>query len=79
MITTARDEEEQRIEGRRRRRQAVQRARARGLQQVCGYDALPTTRTVDTHVLNLRKKIEATPDRPQHLSTVHRVGYRLVL
>jgi DNA-binding response OmpR family regulator len=81
MIMTARDEDEQRIEDRRRRRrrQAVQRARVRSLQQVWGYDALPTTRTVDTHVLNLRKKIEATPDRPQHLSTVHRVGYRLVL
>lgn len=36
-------------------------------------------RIEDTHVLNLRKKIEATPDRPQHLLTVHRVGYRLVL
>jgi DNA-binding response OmpR family regulator len=36
-------------------------------------------RTVDTHVLNLRKKIEATPDRAQHLLTAQRVGYRLVL
>ncbi len=49
------------------------------LQEVWGYDACPTTRTVDTHVLNLRKKIEPVPDQPEHLLTVHRVGYRLVL
>ena len=36
----------------------------------------PTTRTVDQHVLKLRKKIEPDPKRPQHLLTVHRVGYR---
>jgi two-component system alkaline phosphatase synthesis response regulator PhoP len=53
--------------------------RSRLLHEVWGYDTFPTTRTVDTHVLNLRKKIEATPDRPAHLLTVHRVGYRLVL
>jgi two-component system alkaline phosphatase synthesis response regulator PhoP len=53
--------------------------RARLLHEVWGYDTFPTTRTVDTHVLNLRKKIEAAPDRPAHLLTVHRVGYRLVL
>ena len=36
----------------------------------------PTTRTVDQHVMKLRKKIEARPDDPQHLATVHGVGYR---
>ena len=36
------------------------------------------TRTVDTHVARLRQKIENTPAEPQHLLTVHRVGYRFV-
>ncbi|MFT7077178.1 MAG: DNA-binding response OmpR family regulator, partial [Planctomycetota bacterium] len=33
----------------------------------------PTLRTVDNHVLRLRKKIEAVPEDPRHLLTVHRV------
>jgi DNA-binding response OmpR family regulator len=37
------------------------------------------TRTIDTHVLNLRTKLEVDPQRPRHLLTVHGVGYRLVL
>ena len=36
------------------------------------------TRTIDTHVLNLRQKLEADPARPRVLLTVHGVGYRLV-
>ncbi|HGY91089.1 MAG TPA: response regulator transcription factor [Planctomycetes bacterium] len=36
-----------------------------------------THRTVDTHMLNLRKKIEKDPSRPEHLQTVHGAGYRL--
>ncbi|MFK7741000.1 MAG: response regulator transcription factor [Planctomycetota bacterium] len=36
----------------------------------------PTARTVDQHVMMLRKKIEARADQPQHLKTVHGVGYR---
>ena len=47
------------------------------LRAVWGYDATPTTRTVDTHVFQLRQKIEADPARPQFLLTVHGVGYRL--
>jgi DNA-binding response OmpR family regulator len=38
----------------------------------------PTLRTVDNHVLRLRKKIEAVPEDPRHLLTVHRVGYRFL-
>ncbi|WP_367538381.1 response regulator transcription factor [Streptomyces globisporus] len=34
-------------------------------------------RTVDVHILNLRKKIEISPRRPQHLVTVHGIGYKL--
>jgi two-component system alkaline phosphatase synthesis response regulator PhoP len=34
-------------------------------------------RTIDTHVLNLRQKLEKDPRQPRHLLTVHGVGYRL--
>ena len=36
-----------------------------------------STRTLDTHVARLRKKIEPAPKKPRHLLTVHGVGYRL--
>ena len=36
-----------------------------------------TSRTIDTHVFNLRKKLECDPKAPQHLKTVHGIGYRL--
>ena len=48
------------------------------LNQVWGYDATPTTRTVDNHVASLRAKLEDTPSDPQHLFTVHGVGYKWV-
>jgi two-component system alkaline phosphatase synthesis response regulator PhoP len=48
------------------------------LDSVWGYDAIPFTRTVDTHVAKLRKKIEDTPADPRHLITVHRLGYKFV-
>lgn len=48
------------------------------LNEVWGYDRFPTTRTVDTHVLNLRKKLEPDPSSPRHLVTVHGVGYKFV-
>ncbi|MFO1077611.1 MAG: response regulator transcription factor [Planctomycetota bacterium] len=47
------------------------------LRAVWGYDATPTTRTVDTHVFQLRKKIERDPAAPEWLLTVHGKGYRL--
>jgi DNA-binding response OmpR family regulator len=48
------------------------------LDEVWGYDAMPTTRTVDTHVASLRAKIEPHPDTPSHLMTVRGVGYKWV-
>jgi len=50
--------------------------RLRLLSDVWGPDDEPSTRTVDNHVLKLRKKIEPDPERPRHLLTVHGVGYR---
>lgn len=46
------------------------------LRTVWGYVHLPTTRTVDNHIARLRKKIEASPDHPVHVVTVHGIGYR---
>jgi two-component system alkaline phosphatase synthesis response regulator PhoP len=48
------------------------------LDAVWGYDTIPFTRTVDTHIAKLRKKIETDPSDPQHLITVHRLGYKFV-
>ena len=48
------------------------------LDAVWGYEATPTTRTVDNHVAALRAKLERDPSAPQHLLTVHGVGYRWV-
>ena len=54
-------------------------SRARFLDEVWGGDRFVGTRTIDTHVLNLRQKLEADPAAPRHVLTVHGVGYRLVL
>ena len=48
------------------------------LDAVWGYNAIPITRTVDTHVAKLRKKIEDEPSSPRYLVTVHRVGYKFL-
>jgi two-component system alkaline phosphatase synthesis response regulator PhoP len=50
--------------------------RERLLDEVWGFERFPTTRTVDTHVLRLRKKLEADPDHPAWIQTVHAQGYR---
>ena len=46
------------------------------LNSVWGYESYPNTRTVDTHVVRLRQKLEAEPATPRHFLTVHGVGYR---
>ena len=53
--------------------------RRRFLEEVWKSAEFVGDRTIDTHVLNLRKKLERDPRRPQHLLTVHGAGYRLVL
>ena len=51
--------------------------RERFLDVVWGYAAFPTTRTVDSHVASLRRKIESDPESPRWIKTVHGVGYKL--
>lgn len=46
------------------------------LDAVWGYDAMPTTRTVDVHIAWLRQKLEANPKHPQYIQTVHGLGYK---
>jgi len=46
------------------------------LNEVWGYEKFPTTRTVDTFIHNLRKKIEKDPAMPRHLLTIPRAGYK---
>ena len=48
------------------------------LNEVWGYESFPSTRTVDNHVALLRSKLERNPAQPQHLKTVHGVGYKFV-
>jgi DNA-binding response OmpR family regulator len=47
------------------------------LREVWGHQAVVVSRTVDTHILELRKKLERDPARPRHILTVRKTGYRL--
>ncbi|MEV4706351.1 response regulator transcription factor [Actinoplanes sp. NPDC049316] len=51
--------------------------RSQLLTRTRGLDRNSTERTIDVHVMNLRRKIEADPRRPQLLVTVYGVGYKL--
>ena len=46
------------------------------LNEVWGYNAMPSTRTVDVHVAWLRQKIEPNPRHPQFILTIHGMGYK---
>lgn len=46
------------------------------LQEVWGHRAAVVSRTVDTHVSELRRKLEDEPSHPRHIVTVHKAGYR---
>ncbi|NLE33979.1 MAG: winged helix-turn-helix domain-containing protein [Bacteroidales bacterium] len=39
---------------------------------------MPTTRTVDNFILDLRKKLEENPSRPDHILSIRDVGYKFV-
>jgi DNA-binding response OmpR family regulator len=47
------------------------------LTDVWGYGALPSTRTVDVHMVWLRQKLEANPKYPEHILTIRGLGYKL--
>jgi DNA-binding response OmpR family regulator len=49
------------------------------LEKVWGYDAEPTTRTVDNFIARLRQKVEKSAKRPEIILTVHGIGYKLVV
>ena len=46
------------------------------LDEVWGRDSSPTDRVVDNHIMNLRRKIEATPDSPRYVIALRGMGYR---
>lgn len=46
------------------------------LDKVWGYDNFPTTRTVDNHIVQLRKQIEDVPSEPKLITSVRGVGYK---
>jgi DNA-binding response OmpR family regulator len=48
------------------------------LNEVWGYENYPCTRTVDNHILKLRKKLELEPGNPKHFHTVHSSGYKFL-
>lgn len=48
------------------------------LKEVWRYENYPRTRTVDNHILKLRKKLETEPANPRHFRTVHSSGYKFL-
>jgi two-component system alkaline phosphatase synthesis response regulator PhoP len=46
------------------------------LNEVWGYNSMPSTRTVDVHVAWLRQKLEDNPRHPQYILTIHGLGYK---
>ncbi|MBC8099011.1 MAG: winged helix-turn-helix domain-containing protein, partial [Armatimonadetes bacterium] len=52
-------------------------SRAELTQRRLGYDAESLERTLDSHVRNLRKKLEPDPANPIYVQTVYGIGYRL--
>jgi DNA-binding response OmpR family regulator len=48
------------------------------LDEVWGYDQYPSSRTVDNHVAGLRAKLERDASQPEHIKTVHGVGYKFI-
>ncbi len=59
------------------RRRGSVASRSELLREVWGHSGDLFTRTVDTHVAELRRKIEAEPAHPRHILTVRKIGYRL--
>jgi two-component system, OmpR family, alkaline phosphatase synthesis response regulator PhoP len=47
------------------------------LREVWGYSSAVVSRTVDTHIAELRRKLEEDPSSPRHIVTVRKTGYRI--
>lgn len=47
------------------------------LQKIWGVEAGPSNRTVDNFIVKLRKKVEDSPDKPEHILTAYGFGYKL--
>lgn len=60
------------------RNREVVLSRDRLLNEVWGYDSYPTTRTVDMHILKLRRKLEKDPANPKYILSVYGGGYKFV-
>ena len=58
------------------RRKGAVAGRVELLTEVWGYGSFVMSRTVDTHIAELRRKLEADPANPRHIVTVWKVGYR---
>ncbi|RLC68358.1 MAG: DNA-binding response regulator, partial [Chloroflexi bacterium] len=48
------------------------------IEKALGYDFAGFDRTIDVHILNLRRKIEQAPNRPRYIKTVYGAGYKFV-
>ena len=48
------------------------------LDEIWGLGGFPATRTVDNHIVSLRRKIENDAKHPRHIVTVHSIGYKFV-
>ena len=49
------------------------------LSRIWGLEGSPTNRTVDNFIVKLRRKIERSPEKPQHILTVYGFGYKLAM
>ena len=58
-------------------RQGAVASRLQLLKEVWGHSSAVLTRTVDTHIGELRRKLEQDPSTPRHILTVRKAGYRL--
>jgi DNA-binding response OmpR family regulator len=53
-------------------------SRASLIEEALGYDFEGFDRTIDVHILNLRRKLEPDPSHPRYIMTVYGVGYKFV-
>jgi len=53
-------------------------SRASLIQEALGYDFEGFDRTIDVHILNLRRKLESDPSHPDYIKTVYGVGYKFL-